>query len=230
MERQNQKIRKKYLNEENARVIELISLSEKFDPRLIQEREQFRAKKEQEKEDRRKAKLEQQRLKREKEEEIKRLEIEKKEQEEARVAQAKEEKKHLNERKKKLRQRIKKCAQGSKAFDDIALNELLVSLEEDQLMSLVENLESKKSTVDAVLRAVKDERETTKEENNSLAIWIRRRRPSKMWSVKRQKCGPVTSSLCLLRGWRNFREAPLLGGSVSAKCWLMPALIARQTK
>eukprot|EP00397_Hematodinium_sp_SG-2012_P023307 GEMP01024205.1.p1 GENE.GEMP01024205.1~~GEMP01024205.1.p1 ORF type:complete len:608 (+),score=180.38 GEMP01024205.1:130-1953(+) len=172
MERQNLKIRKKFQNEENARLIELVSLSEKFDPRLIEERERQRVKKELEKEDRRKAKEDNERLKREKEEEKLRIEQEKKEQEDAHLATQKEEKKQLNERKKKMRQKIKRLGKASIDFDEIAFSDLLLSLEEKQLESLAASLEkagTEGGAIDVVLRAVKTERDTEQEEAKKLA-------------------------------------------------------------
>merc|ERR1712100_97930 len=108
MGRQNQKGRKKYEQDERKRILHLVEVAERLDPRIRAEREEKEAKKREEKE--RRARLKQE------EEDAKRREEEEKRQREEQEKAEREEKERLEREKRKegkqvlkgLRQRLKK--------------------------------------------------------------------------------------------------------------------------
>eukprot|EP00931_Biecheleriopsis_adriatica_P101042 TRINITY_DN76267_c0_g1_i1.p1 TRINITY_DN76267_c0_g1~~TRINITY_DN76267_c0_g1_i1.p1 ORF type:complete len:622 (+),score=230.19 TRINITY_DN76267_c0_g1_i1:85-1950(+) len=157
MERQNQRIRKKYVQDENRRIIRLAETAERLDPRIRAEREEREAKKREEKEKRARAKQEELEAKQREEEEKRR----KAEQEKA--AQAEKERLEREQRKadkqvaKGLRQRFKKAVQAQcklGALEMEELQEFCLALESEQLEDLCKRLEAepKGAKSDALVR------------------------------------------------------------------------------
>lgn len=112
MDRQNQKLRKKYIEAEHKRIHRLVEVAERLDPRIRAEREEREAKKREEKERRARLKQEEEEARR-KEEEEKRLREEREQAErEEKERQERELRKQSKQVLKSLRQRLKKCVQG----------------------------------------------------------------------------------------------------------------------
>ncbi|CAE7421552.1 Dnajc2 [Symbiodinium necroappetens] len=124
MERQNQRLRKKYLEAERKRIMRLVETAERLDPRIRAEREAREKKKREEKEKRARAKQEEQEAKQREEEEKKR----KAEQEEAERVEKervlREQRKQNKQVAKTLRQRFKKIVQGKCTLQQLEIEEL----------------------------------------------------------------------------------------------------------
>jgi len=146
MERQNQRVRKKYVEAERRRIMRLAETAEKFDPRIRAEREERENKKREEKERRARAKQEELEEKQKKEEE-KRLRLEQEQAEEAEKERVlREQKKAKTQVAKTLRQRFKKSVQAQCKLDKMELEDLqdlCLSLEVEGLQELCELLEAK---------------------------------------------------------------------------------------
>lgn len=157
MDRQNQKIRKKYQDAERRRILRLVEDSERLDPRIRAEKEAKEAKKREEKERRARAKQEEEEAKRRAEEERKQREEQEKADKEERERQEREQRKQNKEIAKRLRQRLKKYVQARcklNATDLDELQELGLSYEAEALEVLCDKLEALKSDkeVEAALR------------------------------------------------------------------------------
>lgn len=148
MERQNQKIRKKYLDSERKRIWKLTEMAERLDPRIRAEREEREAKKREEKEKRARAKQE--------EEEAKLKEEEERRRRDEREAAEREEKERLEREQRKqdklvtksLRQKVKKqvqslCSLNLAEMEE--LQELCLGLEAGELEALLGRLEALKA-------------------------------------------------------------------------------------
>ena len=146
MERQNQRVRKKYVEAERRRIMRLAETAEKFDPRIRAEREERENKKREEKERRARAKQEELEEKQKKEEE-ERLKLEQEQAEEAEKERLlREQKKAKTQVAKTLRQRFKKSVQAQCKLDKMELEDLqdlCLSLEVEGLQELCELLEAK---------------------------------------------------------------------------------------
>lgn len=159
MDRQNQKIRKKYQDAERRRLIRLAELSEKLDPRIRAEKEAREAKKREEKE--RKARLKQE------EEDARRRQTEEKKQKEEQERAAREEKERLEKEKGKqqkqvakgLRQRLKKCVQSRCKVTPLELDsvqEMCLALEAEALEELCSRMEEAKDANAAIRAELKE--------------------------------------------------------------------------
>jgi len=155
MDRQNQKVRKKYQDAERRRLIRLAELSEKLDPRIRAEKEAREAKKREEKE--RRAKLKQD------EEDARRRVVEEKKRKEDEERAAREEKERLEKEMGKqqkqvakgLRQRLKKCVQSRCKITTLELEsvqDMCLALEAEALEALCSRVEEAKEA-DAAIRA-----------------------------------------------------------------------------
>lgn len=146
MERQNQRVRKKYVEAERRRIMRLAELAEKFDPRIRAEREERENKKREEKERRARAKQEELEEKQRKEEE-KRRKLEQEQAEEAEKERLlKEQRKADKQAAKTLRQRFKKSVQAQCKLDKMEMEDLqdfCLALEAERLQELCESLEAK---------------------------------------------------------------------------------------
>ncbi|CAK9094768.1 unnamed protein product [Durusdinium trenchii] len=146
MERQNQRVRKKYVEAERRRIMRLAETAEKWDPRIRAEREERENKKREEKERRARAKQEEIEEKQRKEEEKRRR------LEEEQAAEAEKERLQREQRKqdkqaaKTLRQRFKKSVQAQCKFEALEMEELqdfCLPLDAERLQELCESLEAK---------------------------------------------------------------------------------------
>lgn len=166
MDRQNQKIRKKYVEAEHRRLHRLVEVAERLDPRLRAEREEKEAKKREEKERRARAKQEEEDARR-REEEEKRLREEREQAErDEKERQERESRKQSKQVQKTLRQRLKKCIQGKctlSTSESQDLQDYSLTLEAEQLEALCLRFEAL-SSGSAVQEAVRAE----------LAEWRRR--------------------------------------------------------
>lgn len=146
MEKQNQKGRKKYENDERRRVLKLVEAAERLDPRLRAEREEKEAKKREEKERWARQKEEEEAAKRKKEEEKKQREEDLRRKEEEREKEEKEQRKQKTQAAKAMRQRLKKILQAPKckftSTDMEEVQEMCLALEADVLESLCVKLEA----------------------------------------------------------------------------------------
>jgi len=146
MERQNQRIRKKYVEAERKRIMRLAENAERFDPRIRAEREARERKKREEKERRARAKQEEIEAK-QKEEEEKRQKAEQEEAEKAEKERLlREQRQKDKQAAKTLRQRFKKIVQAKCSMQQTELEELqefCLLLEPDKLQGLCEQLEAK---------------------------------------------------------------------------------------
>ncbi|CAE7514191.1 Dnajc2 [Symbiodinium natans] len=144
MERQNQRIRKKYVEAERKRIMRLVENAERFDPRIRAEREAREKKKREEKEKRARAKQEELEAKQREEEEKRR----KAEQEEAERVEKerllREQRKQDKQVAKTLRQRFKKIVQGKCTLQQLELEELqdfCLVMDSEKLQDLCDRLE-----------------------------------------------------------------------------------------
>ncbi|CAJ1349458.1 unnamed protein product [Effrenium voratum] len=146
MERQNQKVRKKYVEAERKRIMRLAETAEKYDPRIRAEREERERKKREEKEKRARAKQEEAEAKqRQEEEKRKKAEQEAAEQAEKERLQ-REQRKQDKQVAKTLRQRFKRSVQEKCNLEPLELEDLqefCLALEAERLQELCESLEGK---------------------------------------------------------------------------------------
>lgn len=153
MDRQNQKIRKKYVEAERKRIIKLAETAERLDPRIRAEREEKEAKKREEKEKRARAKQEEEEAKRQKEEERRRQEERERAEREEKERLEREQRKQDKQVSKSLRQRLKKCIQSSKcSFSTVEMEEIQefsLALEATALEELCGRLEATKKAAEA---------------------------------------------------------------------------------
>mmetsp|Transcript_78634 Transcript_78634/g.163453 ORF Transcript_78634/g.163453 Transcript_78634/m.163453 type:complete len:619 (+) Transcript_78634:142-1998(+) len=157
MERQNQRVRKKFEQDERKRILRLAEIAERLDPRIKAEKEAKEAKKREEKERRARAKQEEEDAKLRALEE-KRLQEEKdKAEKEEQERQEREQNRLQKEALKKLRQRAKKaiqgkCSPGPEVNHDF--QEMLLALDGDKLEPLCQRLEGLSGKDDKVLAAL----------------------------------------------------------------------------
>eukprot|EP00927_Polykrikos_kofoidii_P086921 TRINITY_DN9878_c0_g3_i1.p1 TRINITY_DN9878_c0_g3~~TRINITY_DN9878_c0_g3_i1.p1 ORF type:complete len:682 (+),score=161.08 TRINITY_DN9878_c0_g3_i1:78-2048(+) len=161
MERQNQKLRKKYEVDERKRILRLVETAERLDPRLRAEREEKEAKKREEKERRARLKQEEEDGKRRVEEERKQKEEQEKADREEKERAERELRKQGKQVLKGLRQRFRKCIQGrcgdfSKGSQAELLQEFAISVDAEPLEALCVRLEALKSAAD-VEKALQNE-------------------------------------------------------------------------
>lgn len=158
MERQNQKVRKKYQDGERRRILRLAETAERWDPRIRAEREEREAKKREEKERRARLKQEEDAAKRREEEERRqREECERADQEEKERLE-REQRKEVKQAAKSLRQRAKKSVQSRCKLSEPEmeeLQELCLSLDTEPLEALCKRLEalpSSRQQAEAIVR------------------------------------------------------------------------------
>jgi len=168
MERENARIRKKYLSQEYARIRELVDLAEKNDPRL-------RAAREAEFNKKNAAKLEKERLQREarekqEAEQLERERIEKEAEEARKIEKAKKE--EAKNAIKKIRQGLRGMCKDHTMVCPDQFQELMLSLENEQLASFLETLTNLKPDVRA------DEIYAVMRSNNQEPIIIKPATPS----------------------------------------------------
>merc|ERR1711915_1045753 len=146
MERENMRIRKKYLAEEHSRVRGLVDLAEKYDPRIIAAKEAIFAKKNA-------AKFERERIAKEaeeKKEREKREAEEKAAQEEENKKAAKAAKEEIKNAQKKVRQQLKALVRQHTQICPDQFNEYVLTLEIDAQAKLLKEFEeAKPSTLEA---------------------------------------------------------------------------------
>uniref|UniRef100_A0A7S4VKN5 DnaJ homolog subfamily C member 2 n=1 Tax=Alexandrium monilatum TaxID=311494 RepID=A0A7S4VKN5_9DINO len=147
MDRQNQKVRKRYQEAERKRVFKLVETAERLDPRIRAEKEEREAKKREEKERRARAKQEEEEARRQQEEERKRREEEERAAREEKERLEREQRKQEKQASKALRQRLKKCVQskcklGSAEMEDV--QEFCLAMEAGELEALCGRLEAAK--------------------------------------------------------------------------------------
>jgi len=163
MERQNQKVLKKYEQDERKRIMHLAEVAERLDPRIRAEREEKEAKKREEKERRARLKQEEEDAKRREEEEKKQAEEREQAEREEKEKQEREQRKQKNQVLKSLRQRLKKSLQGRgklNASEMEDLQELALGFEEPEpLEALCVRLEALKpaAALEAAVRKELDE-------------------------------------------------------------------------
>jgi len=165
MERQNQKICKKYEQDERKRLLRLVETADRLDPRIRAERIEKETKKREEKERKARIKQEEEETKRQKEEERRQREeqeqVERTEKEHREREQRKQEKQVL----KALRQRLKKSmqSQGQVGFDPGEMQDLqdwALGFEEaqplEELCARLESLTSASAVGEAVRKELAD--------------------------------------------------------------------------
>lgn len=162
MEKQNQRDVKKYDQDERKRLLNLVEVAERLDPRVRAEREEKEAKKREEKEARARVKQEEEDAKRRKVEEKQKQEEQDQAEKEEKERLEREQRKQGKEVLKRLRQRLKKSLQGQGKCDFNSseteeLQEWALSFEDaDPLEALCVRIEALKSAK-AVAAAVRAE-------------------------------------------------------------------------
>jgi len=206
MERQNQKVRKKYEQEERRRILHLAEVAERLDPRIRAEREEAEAKKREEKERRARLKQEEEDAKRQVQEEKRQKEEQEQAEREEKERLEKEQKKAGKQVLKTLRQRLKKSLQAKGTCDFSAtetedLTEWALSFEEaEPLEALCARLEAlpSASKVAALVRAelVEWRRRTgaEKEKEDKLREETRRNEEQKVREAKEAAAAAATGA------------------------------------
>jgi len=179
MDRQNQKIRKKYQDAERRRVMKLVETAERVDPRIRAERDAKEAKKREEKERRARQKQEEEEAKQRAEEEKRRKAEQEKAEQEEKERQEKEQRKQDKQLAKALRQRAKKAVQNKCSLPAVEMEELqdmCLALDYEPLEALCVRLESLPGNKAKALEVVRAELEGWKKRRNDEQDEERRQR------------------------------------------------------
>jgi len=206
MERQNQKGRKKYEQEERRRMLNLVEVAERLDPRIRAERDEQEAKKREEKERRASLKQDAEDAKRrEEEEKQQKLDQEQAERDEKERLE-KEERKAGKQVLKTLRQRMKKALQGRGKCDfteleNLDIQEWALSFEEasplEELCARLERLKTAPAVANLVraeLAEWRKRRETDQEKEEARIVETRRAEEQKAKEAKEAAAAAATGA------------------------------------
>jgi len=163
MDRQNQRIRKKYQDGERRRIFQLVETAERLDPRIRAEKDAKEAKKREEKEKRARQKQEEEDAKQRAEEEKRRKAEQEKAEQEEKERQKKEQRQQDKQLAKALRQRAKKAVQNRCSLSAVLMEEvqdMCLALEYEPLEALCVRLEALPTNKAKAEEAVKKELES----------------------------------------------------------------------